>query len=260
MDRHEMDALWRDTVTAYTRRNLTYPGDKLLALSAVASELARTRFNDDYLAGFWRHSLPQQLAWKATRPRYHRPDVYAAPSWSWASVQDPVIWDIGDDPHPPINIIDCQLQLTYAYAPFGSISGGSLTLQGQMRTASWFPDRGEVTMSTGRDMLTFTRDRDALESTKDEGRTHFLGWVSPDTLDADAPRDSLGAVAVHCLRIRNRSNKKGTRCVFLRPMNDSGVDYQRIAFFEIGDAEYRYDPPVDVDFFKGIKMQIVQIF
>jgi hypothetical protein len=77
--------LWKGIVGSYTRRNLTFPEDRLNALAGVANELARI-WNDEHLYGLWKGlSVPQQLLWAAQGRQYH-PRSSRAPSWSWASL------------------------------------------------------------------------------------------------------------------------------------------------------------------------------
>ena len=36
-------------------------------------------------------------------------------------------------------------------------------------------------------------------------------------------------------------------------------EYRRIAFFEIGDAVYRYDPPIHTDFFVDVADRLIKL-
>ena len=80
---------WQDICQTYAKRRLTDPNDKLSALSSVASYFATTG-SSSYAAGIWMTQYIDQLAWIRTA-RGHgsiakRPDVWRAPSWSWASL------------------------------------------------------------------------------------------------------------------------------------------------------------------------------
>lgn len=88
---HEYD--WRDIVVSYTSRLLTFPKDKLVAISGLAREI-QSYSKDSYCAGLWLKDLHILLCWfnqghressslSLTPPR-------TAPSWSWASVPGPV--------------------------------------------------------------------------------------------------------------------------------------------------------------------------
>lgn len=61
MPQRELHGLWADVVSKYTRRDMTFAGDRLLAISAVAAKFA-PHFGCDYFAGHWKHLLSLQLA------------------------------------------------------------------------------------------------------------------------------------------------------------------------------------------------------
>jgi hypothetical protein len=92
---------WRHTAANYSKCALTFPRDKLIAISGVAKEMSKV-INDQYLAGLWRSQLPTTLLWSAepngpssnfrcqklpTSPDalWIRPRPLRAPTWSWAS-------------------------------------------------------------------------------------------------------------------------------------------------------------------------------
>ena len=76
---------WQDICQTYAKRRLTDPNDKLSALSSVASYFATTG-SSSYAAGIWMTQYIDQLAWITTGGIAKRPDVWRAPSWSWASL------------------------------------------------------------------------------------------------------------------------------------------------------------------------------
>jgi hypothetical protein len=80
LTRERLLEIWQDFVDIYTKHDLTFAGDKLLAISAIASEFA-PHMRSDYLAGLWRQSMPHSLGWRTGRCKYLRPSLYVAPSW-----------------------------------------------------------------------------------------------------------------------------------------------------------------------------------
>jgi len=83
---------WRLVVERYSSRKLTKPSDKLIALSALARDVAKTLPGprpSSYLAGLWRLRLESELRWEMIDPSQPRPP-YRVPSWSWASVDSKV--------------------------------------------------------------------------------------------------------------------------------------------------------------------------
>jgi hypothetical protein len=51
---------WRNIVSEFSKRSLTFTSDKLPALSGVAAEF-QMRTNDQYLAGIWREDIARDL-------------------------------------------------------------------------------------------------------------------------------------------------------------------------------------------------------
>lgn len=84
---------WHSVVRRYCECSLTFPTDKLVALSGLAKHMSGSLLqerdgkggSDAYLAGHWRDTMPQSLLWETKTPGI-RPYLYRAPSWSWASV------------------------------------------------------------------------------------------------------------------------------------------------------------------------------
>ncbi|KAK1843862.1 heterokaryon incompatibility protein [Colletotrichum chrysophilum] len=88
---------WWNFVDKYSTCALTFPQDRLLAMSAIAKRI-RAFTGDEYVAGLWRSTLEQDLMWRTVRER-EAPETftssakreedaarssYIAPSWSWA--------------------------------------------------------------------------------------------------------------------------------------------------------------------------------
>jgi hypothetical protein len=96
---------WMHLVQRYSERNLTFLSDKIAAVSGLAQmvQISIPATEDStYLAGLFLCSLPRHLLWtvKGRRSSADRPvtapDAPArpvpprAPTWSWASVNNPV--------------------------------------------------------------------------------------------------------------------------------------------------------------------------
>lgn len=85
--------VWDDVVKEYTRRQFTFPNDKLVAISGMARSL-KGYIDDTYLAGMWRKRLAAELGWWVYQGRAHytlgEEPSYYAPSFSWASVKGQV--------------------------------------------------------------------------------------------------------------------------------------------------------------------------
>ncbi|KAK6956676.1 hypothetical protein Daesc_001955 [Daldinia eschscholtzii] len=85
---------WQNAVENYSKCNLTLPSDKLVALSGLAKRMGNAMKSSGlsdytYLAGLWKHTLPETLLW-IPKTNCRRVPSYRAPSWSWASLDGDV--------------------------------------------------------------------------------------------------------------------------------------------------------------------------
>ncbi|KAF2768324.1 HET-domain-containing protein, partial [Teratosphaeria nubilosa] len=81
---------WYRTVEIYTACNITRATDRLPALAGLARRYAKL-VQDTYLAGLWRNYVIHGLQWCLHGgPSGLRLGTHRGPSWSWASLDDPV--------------------------------------------------------------------------------------------------------------------------------------------------------------------------
>ncbi|KAF2017900.1 HET-domain-containing protein [Aaosphaeria arxii CBS 175.79] len=131
---------WDDLVSTYTRLALTFPADRLAAISALARQiqpsLRRATLRDcDYLAGIWSHDLVPQLLWKAGNPSTTKRIPDGGPSWSWISLDGPVDprWGEGEVKLTPVEI------KSWSFAgqdPFIRVTGGEFKMKGFVFTTA----------------------------------------------------------------------------------------------------------------------------
>ena len=87
---------WKNIIEEYTGRSLSDPEDRLHALAGVSSELEGL-WMDNYSYGLWQNNLVKLLAW---RPETNLPRrSNRAPSWSWASFDCPIRFDVLSSVH-----------------------------------------------------------------------------------------------------------------------------------------------------------------
>ncbi|KAF2687503.1 HET-domain-containing protein [Lentithecium fluviatile CBS 122367] len=146
---------WNAIVELYSLGTLTFPKDKLVALSGVASAISaskRLASDDKYLAGLWQASLPSSLLWKTEKidsawggrqeaiipTRY---DGYVAPSWSWACIRGK-IWVAWCHTHHFKRYLavlkSAEVELA-TEARFGQVRSATVTLSGPLACVKWQP-------------------------------------------------------------------------------------------------------------------------
>ncbi|KAK0723582.1 heterokaryon incompatibility protein-domain-containing protein, partial [Lasiosphaeria miniovina] len=83
---------WYALMTFYSGKQLSFPEDKLPAVSGLAHKMLQTH-NDTYLAGLWKGDLCRGLMWwPMNNIRAAEYSTYVAPSWSWAAHNGGVTW------------------------------------------------------------------------------------------------------------------------------------------------------------------------
>ncbi|KAK1756693.1 heterokaryon incompatibility protein-domain-containing protein [Echria macrotheca] len=228
---------WRELLQAYSRRELSFPKDRILAMSGIA-ETYGSVFRDQYLAGLWRFAIDSELLWALAwnSPRGPRPKEYQGPSWSWAAVSCHIDYrlDLGPGPRRVddgdlLELVDYQAALESEDAPYGAVKWAHLTVRARMRPAWWM---------RGSQAPTYSR-HDELRIPGEEGKgpgEKMAGTIIPDALEDEFIREEPAAyLPVHLLEVAHYSpgfgNLYGARGVVLR-RRDDGL-YSRLGFFEL---------------------------
>jgi hypothetical protein len=135
--------MWMKVVEKYSSTILTNQLDRLIALSGIAKSMY-VLIQDTYVAGMWRGSIEHDLRWY-NRNRFpndnfvnNRPSIYCAPSWSWASISDPISILPLESLMVLIQVVDVVVQHATDDIT-GQVTGGWLDLRGQLKpmTLSW---------------------------------------------------------------------------------------------------------------------------
>ncbi|KAI1411683.1 HET-domain-containing protein [Hypoxylon sp. FL1857] len=142
--------IWHTIVSEYTSRSLGVATDKLPAVSAMASSLPQMAKERNqklvYLAGlmidvsdtenyYWR----TELLWIVTRMESARRVPECGPSWSWCSVDGPILPWSWSQPNDWRNTDKTQLceygvELESEVAPFGAVKGGFMKIYGRLKS------------------------------------------------------------------------------------------------------------------------------
>ena len=132
---------WESIVEQYSRRQLTYPSDKLPALSGLASHNAGLT-GHKYLAGVWHEELAQSLLWSLD-PQLRvspLPSSYRAPSWSWASHDGEILMARFRSPKSTsIRFLETAATPSGSNK-FGAVESGYLKVSGLMLKIDFVPN------------------------------------------------------------------------------------------------------------------------
>lgn len=138
-ERHNLLPFWGEIVGFYSQSELTYPDDRLIAISGLARYIAHAT-KVDYLAGLWNDRLPIQLSWRkihqftrtlqSVPPKDDAKDdakVGRAPSWSWTNTDGPISFFVPQTGSytPVVEILEAKCE-----GPYESKSTGFIRLHG----------------------------------------------------------------------------------------------------------------------------------
>ena len=150
---------WLSLVKDYSRRKLTKHQDKLTALAGLA-RLAAKATGDDYYAGIWGDHIYEDLSWRvqhqeesviavmvgdsmrskrvpgSTVAEVSRPASYRAPSWSWASLDGPVEFELLSYSNLVARVRSCSVTPS-SLDPFGQVSSGQLDIEVRCVKFGW---------------------------------------------------------------------------------------------------------------------------
>ena len=187
---------WNSVLAEYTRRDLSDPNDKLVALGGVAEDFQRFWKDSTYLAGLWRHNLLEDLLWSANdasalQTRYgdderdKDKEIHRAPTWSWASVRGMVgaaermnlLWPTKC--RYLCEIVRCETSLQRAINPYGTVTGGTLELNAMLKEVVWNPISAMLFL-VGKDGARILISRYASRDCDEEAsRNEGVFWAIP---------------------------------------------------------------------------------
>jgi hypothetical protein len=177
----EAENAWDTVISGYSKRGITDPRDKLVALYGIAEVFHRFWSTSKYLAGLWERNLLDELLWqKSEEDRFPRPAVYRAPSWSWAAIDGHITpafsmhyW--GED-KPECEILQCEVTLASDIMPFGEVTSGFLALNAVLKKILWDPAEGKM-------FALKTAVTDASETSPVNCQNALLGAAYPDSVE-----------------------------------------------------------------------------
>ncbi|KAL6690729.1 heterokaryon incompatibility domain-containing protein [Trichoderma pleuroticola] len=136
-----MKALWYDVVRQYSATSLSFSGDRLLAVSALAERysIVSLQSPDEYVAGIWMSHLPLALVWRRipqteapSAPSQNLKQEQIAPTWSWAALTCAVESADMDNLHPNIAVVGVGGIQRRSASQFDGVTSCWLRVQGHM--------------------------------------------------------------------------------------------------------------------------------
>jgi hypothetical protein len=115
----------------------------LPTISAIAQAFA-SHFKCDYFAGLWGCFLVHDLMWESYPTSLPQVAKSGSPSWSWAAIIGKVCHPGGNHEYARAEILECSTTLVSSEAPFGTVTGGELVIQGHLKEVRLHAGRGEI--------------------------------------------------------------------------------------------------------------------
>ena len=239
---------WQDILDEYTMRSLSFPLDKLTALSAIA-DIYKESTGHTYLAGLWKETLIYDLCWYHLGELLPRPTEYRAPSWSWAAVdRSPISFWSSDtyylrEEHDYTKlalVVDVCIEQNPPNTTFGKIYDGFLTITAPVKWIEWIKPQHD----------------DPFSSTFHKYQSHaHLFWDAnlPDGhLDAD-----ISVLAVLLMRADRFTTGVGdVYCCGLVLVPASQGKYRRVGMLS---HDFYEDWEENMSFYSGFETQTITI-
>lgn len=181
---HLVVKTWGSLVDAYTRRKLSHKEDRILAISGMAARFASTISESrGYIAGLWECRLPGALLWRRA-PKFPPapPDTSQKPSWSWVSVNTPVISQSPSKCISRLRVLNITYHLSESEAPYGAVDSAELHIEGPAFIIEWRYTRCDDELSHS----DASKDISECRWRRDEEDENSVGPKVDITLDARA--------------------------------------------------------------------------
>lgn len=144
---NQVHEFWHHIVRDYSQGELTYPGDRLVAISGLAKETQSLMRNLSvspltYVAGLWMCCFTFGMLWYVSDRRAKtRLEGSCAPSWSWASVKGEIghaieFTEESNALVPPLKIIAVKAEYVNEDS-FGQVKSAAVRLRGSLLKYAW---------------------------------------------------------------------------------------------------------------------------
>ncbi|KAM5354641.1 hypothetical protein ACJ41O_001288 [Fusarium nematophilum] len=145
--KHAVIREWNHAVQGYSQCQFTRDSDKLPAFAGIASYFGFV-LRDDYVFGMWRPRIIDQLGYVVEEPAMKRGLAYRAPSWSWASLDGPIMSPQAFEQQPP------KERFTHISVEGDGLHLGQLRLRGVLTRATYScptpPRKSDIVLESGK--------------------------------------------------------------------------------------------------------------
>ncbi|KAF1918735.1 heterokaryon incompatibility protein-domain-containing protein [Ampelomyces quisqualis] len=226
----EIASAWNQMVLYYSRGNLKFAKDKLVAFSGMARVMQNT-LKDRYIVGLWEEDFLYHLLWMVSPEhklaneelRCYRPDEYVAPTWSWASVNGPIwswpTWEekLAEDKRHHVTALISEIHVEYAGSDtFGQVKAGHVCLAGPLEQVTVHRNH-ELSNEDGQ-----ITARIWLDVSEDQAADNLpLVWICfymlayPDT--PDRYHEAYGLLLRRTPGSKNQFQRAGMACAHFTP-------------------------------------------
>ncbi|KAK0372913.1 heterokaryon incompatibility protein [Colletotrichum limetticola] len=229
--------IWDLIVRAYGSTRLTMASDKLLALSGIAQHF-ETLVDDTYVVGMWRKHLASNLLWHVDQETQVdgspsiRPEVYRAPSFSWASVDGKIITGpLIDQSKLLIEVEDVRIEYV-SKNKTGLVKGGHVDLRCCVLPFEMFVKSG----SQRRFLSLKVNGVIVIASRKDPQRN--IGPLVHMDIGQESFNDENTTGSLYYIVAQKQDEPDGfVRCLLLMAVDEKRKVFKRIGLAVTNDAE-----------------------
>jgi hypothetical protein len=223
---------WEDIVSGYTRADLTFTSDKLVAIAGIAQQFAE-RYSHTYIAGMWKeHFDIGAFLWKTSLCKL-RPPFRGAPTWSWASIDGDFspkyVTRLKDDTFDVSVLVNLDIEApNQALCIFGEVQKAILSLSGVILFPKYrLEAEGKKLNILGFDFISGSYDQ--YEST-----TYMLKRSENIYGELDVPVTKQDQIVLLCLHgIRVQYEKTFSEGLILRRAHGQSEMYERVGYFSL---------------------------
>ena len=266
----ELERDWYSWMRKYSRRDFTYPRDRLPGISGLAKRVAKD-VPHPYRAGHWYSPTVfwRSLFWTIYHPpsdfndfveSLTLPARYVAPSWSWASRMHMAVWTrfpLSEESPSRLykcNIKNCDVELA-GVDDTGAVKSGKITVIGRLKPVPAPPSSGEYIAKNSRKKHQWTW----LVPLKDEQTALYTLDFLPDlenTNNAASPENKLQMLLLGINESRYRSDPEENTGynlwgLLLYPHGD---EFLRVGIFALGKFHNENE-----EFFNDVEDKIITI-